>query len=106
MEFTQNIINENIFVASKRMKILFFAVCFALVQALKANDILENKTQNREENDEVITKIIKSLNQLKSSKCKSDLNFTVNALHDRKSWAVASKNEFLMKCYSILHNAQ
>lgn len=77
------------------MKILFFVVCLSLAQLSSANDIKDG-------NEELITKIINGLSLLKSSKCQSDLNQTVNAFRERKPWAVASKNEFRWKTFLFL----
>lgn len=72
------------------MKIIFFVVCFSLVQVLKANEI---ESFGDVESD-VISKVSKGLSHLKSTKCKSDLNNTISAYRDRKPWAIASKEEF------------
>lgn len=73
------------------MKIIFFVVCFLLLQVLKANEI---ESFNYDENDVTIARVIEGLTGLKSTKCKSDLNYTINAFRERKPWAVASKNKF------------
>lgn len=69
------------------MKIFIFVVCLSLAQLLNASEIKDG-------NDVLIAKIVEGLTSLKSSKCQSDLNRTVNAFHNRKPWAVASKNKF------------
>lgn len=76
------------------MKIIFVVVCFLLIQVLKATDLNEIESSVDAESDVIISKIIEGLNLVRSSKCKSDLNFTVNALHERQPWAVGSKNDF------------
>lgn len=86
------IIFRKIYKLNKRMKIIFFVVCLLLAQVLKAN---ETKNSNDQESD-VILKVIEGLSHLKSMKCKSDLNYTISAYRDRKPWAIASKNEFLL----------
>lgn len=72
------------------MKIIIFVVCLLLARVLKASEI---KAVNGEESD-VISKVIAGLSHLKSTKCKSDLNYTISAYRDRKPWAIASKNNF------------
>lgn len=66
------------------MKIFIFVVCLALV----------NASEFKDGNEVLIGKIVEGFSSLKSSKCKSDLNRTANAFHERKPWAIASKNEF------------
>lgn len=67
------------------MKILFFVVCLSLAQLSSAND-------TKDGNEVMVIRIIDGLSSLKSSKCQNDLNQTVNAFRERKSWAVSSKN--------------
>lgn len=74
------------------MKMLFFVVCLLLVQVLTANEI---ESFDYDENDVTIAKVIEGLTRLKSTKCKKNLNYTINAFRDRKPWAVASKNVFV-----------
>lgn len=71
---------------------IFFFVCFLMVQVLNAND---TESYKYDENDVTMAKIVEGLTRLKSMKCKSDLNYTINAFRERKPWAVASKNEFV-----------
>lgn len=71
------------------MKILSFFVCLSLIQVLKANE----KISLIDENDVILSKIIEALSAIKSSQCKSDLNFTVSAFRDRRPWAIASKKK-------------
>lgn len=78
------------------MKILHFVVCLSLAQLLKAKGIKEIKSSSDEENNSEILKIIEGINSLKSSSCKSNLNYTVNAFLERQRWAVASKNKFIV----------
>jgi hypothetical protein len=73
------------------MKIFIFVVCLSLAQLTNANEVSETRNGN----EVMIEKIVEGLSSLKSSKCQSNLNRTVNAFHNRKPWAVASKNEFL-----------
>ena len=75
------------------MKIIIFVVCLSLAQA---NEI---KSSNSVESD-VILKVIEGLSHLKSTKCKSDLNYTISAYRDRKPWAIASKNKFFFTRFS------
>lgn len=74
------------------MKILCFVACMSLAGVLTANE-----ARRDDENVSVMSKVVEGLNELKSSKCKSDLNRTVNAFYDRKPWAVASKKETSMR---------
>lgn len=78
------------------MKIIFFIVCLSLAHLLKASEI---KSVNDEESD-VILKVIEGLSHLKSTKCKSDLNYTISAYRDRKPWAIASKDKFIISNHS------
>lgn len=68
----------------KKLKItaLIFLVCISLAQC----DI------NLTEDELIISRIVETLDSLSTSKCKSDINATVNAYRDRKAWAIASKN--------------
>lgn len=70
------------------MKIFIFVVCLLLTQLTKAHESSEPKDGN----DLMIEKILEGLSSVKSSKCQSDINQTVNAFYERKPWAVASKN--------------
>lgn len=74
------------------MKKIIFVVCLLSVQALKA--IETNGSNNDDMNDVMLLKIISGLSNLKSSRCKSDLNITLSAFRERRPWAVASKKRF------------
>lgn len=75
------------------MKIIFVVVCISLIQVLKASDLNEIES-SAYDSDVIISRVVEGLSHVKSSKCKSDLNFTVNAFHERRQWAVGSKSEF------------
>lgn len=73
------------------MKTLFFVVCLLSVQVLKAAEL---NGLSDDENDVTLLKIVNGLSNLKSSRCKSDLNNTLSAFRERRPWAVASKEKF------------
>ena len=73
---------------SERMKIFIFIVCISLTTRF-----CEASEESRSD-DFIILRVIEGLESLKSSRCKSDLNLTIEAFKERKPWAVASKNEF------------
>lgn len=72
------------------MKTIFFVVCLLSVQVLRAAEI---NGLSDEANDVILSKIISGLSNLKSPRCKSDLNNTLSAFRERRPWAVASKKK-------------
>lgn len=84
------------------MKTLTFVVCCCLAQVLAAQDMNEIAISASDENELILSKLVAALSEMKSSQCKSDLNFTVNAFRDGRPWAIASKNE--LGCINELTN--
>lgn len=78
------------------MKIFYVIVCLTSARVLQAVDPLTVNAKAIERlsdsNDDVIlSRIAEGLSDVKSSKCKSDVNYTIAAFRERKPWAVASK---------------
>lgn len=72
------------------MKKLFFIVCLLLTSSV----ILANvKTESDSDERFVLEKVSQVLHSIKSSKCRSDLNYTLTSLHNGTSWAIESKHK-------------
>lgn len=76
------------------MKIFYVIVSLSLAQFLRAADLDEIESSRNTESDAIVVKIIEGIGQVKSTKCQSDLNYTISAWSERKPWAIASKIEF------------
>jgi hypothetical protein len=74
----------------RAMKSFYVIASLSLALLVHAADLDEIESSRKTESDA----IAEGISRVKSAKCRSDMNYTIDALSQRKPWAVASKIEF------------